>query len=186
MAHRFIQLLRSDGFRQDIQFRQNCPHPGTPRSVLTQVVEHHLRVGHRLVFAYNGHRRGQIIHFLTFPFRVGQTQLDNQPVTGVQHRAVLNGNGQFRTPGSIAEVRVDLSHPLGQGQIFPQFLAFKLRIAVAAGELVDGHIAVEVLSHGNVLIRIVNLHTDALGIGFHRRHIECGIGRSPIGRRLHG
>ena len=30
------------------------------------------------------------------------------------------------------------------------------------------------------------MHTDALGIGFHRRHIECGIGRSPIGRRLHG
>ena len=117
---------------------------------------------------------------------MGQAQLDNQPIPGVQFRAVLNGNGQFRAPGSIAKVGVDLSHPLGQGQIFPQFLAFKLRVAVAAGELIDGHIAVEVRSHGNVFIRVVNLYTDALGISFHRRHIECGIGRSPIGRRLHG
>ena len=186
MAHCLIQLLRSDGFRRDIQFRQNRPHPDASGGVLPQVVEHHLRVGHRLVFAYNGNRRGQIIHFLAFPFRVGQAQLDNQPVTGVQFRAVLNGNGQFRTPGSIAVVGVDLPHPLGQSQIFPQFLAFKLRVAVAAGELIDGYIAVEVRSHGNVFIRVVNLHTDALGIGFHRRHIECGIGRSPIGRRLHG
>ena len=51
---------RSDGFRRDIQFRQNRPHPGAPRSVLTQVVEHHLRVGHRFVFSHNGNRCGQI------------------------------------------------------------------------------------------------------------------------------
>ena len=37
-----------------------------------------------------------------------------------------------------------------------------------------------------MLIRIVNLYADTFSIGFHRRHIECGIGRSPIGRRLHG
>ena len=117
---------------------------------------------------------------------MGKTQLDNQPVTGVQHRAVLNGNGQFRAPGNIAEVRVDLSNPLGQSRILPQFPAFKLRIAVAAGEPVDGHITVKVLSHGYIFVCVVNVYADALVIGFHRRHIECGIGRSPIGRRLHG
>ena len=116
---------------------------------------------------------------------MGQTQFYDEPVSRCQHSTVFEGQSQFAFC-LISKVGIDLSHSGDTSvQTLPHFLVFKFFVCIISRELIDGHITVELLSHGKVLVCIIHCHIHGLVTALYCRNLKCRIRSSPIWCRLH-
>ena len=184
IADGLVEILIGHFHDRDIKLGEDRAQTRSARGVAFEVIQDDAVFRDLIVRRNDRDGGGNVVYLFALPLHMGQAQLDEELFARLKRRRVVEVERQL-SPSLAAHAGVGLGDHAADAEILPKLIVLDLIVRIFTGAGIDRHVAVELVAHRQILVRVIDRQGDGGRVALDRADRERCVGRAPIRRGLH-